>query len=131
MLTDILLLLFLIILNGIFAMSEIAIVGSKRARLMQMASTGSVGARHALTLSSEPTRFLSSVQVGITCIGILNGAIGEASIALLFRHLSASRLVTIAQIEGRVRGAGGEFVLACDMRFARESRRFSVSSSLR
>src|ERR1700756_1054792 len=43
---------------------------------------------------------------------------GEASIALLFRHLSASRLVSIAQIEGRVRGAGSEFVLACDMRFA-------------
>jgi enoyl-CoA hydratase/carnithine racemase len=43
---------------------------------------------------------------------------GEPSIALLFRHLSASRLVTIAQIEGRVRGAGSEFVLACDMRFA-------------
>jgi enoyl-CoA hydratase/carnithine racemase len=44
--------------------------------------------------------------------------VGEASIALLFRHLSASRLVTIAQIEGRVRAAGSEFVLACDMRFA-------------
>src|SRR5262249_7245663 len=43
---------------------------------------------------------------------------GEASIAALFRHLSASHLVTIAQIEGRVRGAGSEFVLACDMRFA-------------
>jgi enoyl-CoA hydratase/carnithine racemase len=43
---------------------------------------------------------------------------GEATIASLFRHLSASRLVTIAQIEGRVRGAGSEFVLACDMRFA-------------
>ena len=43
---------------------------------------------------------------------------GEPSLALLFRHLSASRLVTIAQIEGRVRGAGSEFVLACDMRFA-------------
>src|SRR5262249_54568166 len=51
---------------------------------------------------------------------------GEASIALLFRHLSASRLVTIAQIEGRVRAAGSEFVLACDMRFAaRESSTFS------
>jgi len=50
---------------------------------------------------------------------------GEASIALLFRHLSASRLVTIAQIEGRVRGVGSEFVLACDMRFAaRESAIF-------
>jgi enoyl-CoA hydratase/carnithine racemase len=51
---------------------------------------------------------------------------GEASIGLLFRHLSASRLVTIAQIQGRVRGAGSEFVLACDMRFAaRESAIFS------
>jgi enoyl-CoA hydratase/carnithine racemase len=50
---------------------------------------------------------------------------GEASLALLFRHLSASRLITIAQIEGRVRGAGSEFVLACDMRFAaRESAIF-------
>jgi len=51
---------------------------------------------------------------------------GEASIALMFRHLSASRLVTIAQIEGRVRAGGSEFVLACDMRFAsRESAIFS------
>ncbi len=50
---------------------------------------------------------------------------GEPSIALLFRHLSASRLITIAQIEGRVRAAGSEFVLACDMRFAaRESAIF-------
>ena len=50
---------------------------------------------------------------------------GEASIGLLFRYLSASRLVTVAQIEGRVRGAGSEFVLACDMRFAaRESAIF-------
>jgi enoyl-CoA hydratase/carnithine racemase len=55
---------------------------------------------------------------------------GEASIALLFRHLSASRLVTIAQIEGRVRGAGSEFVLACDMRFAaRESAVFGQPES--
>jgi enoyl-CoA hydratase/carnithine racemase len=51
--------------------------------------------------------------------------VGEPSIALLFHHMSASRLVTIAQIEGRVRGAGSEFVLACDMRFAaRESAIF-------
>jgi enoyl-CoA hydratase/carnithine racemase len=51
---------------------------------------------------------------------------GEASIAMLFHHLSASRLVTIAQIEGRVRAAGSEFVLACDMRFAaRESAIFA------
>ena len=85
MLTDISLLLILILLNGVFAMSEIAIVGSKRARLLQMAETGGAGARHALALSSEPTRFLSSVQVGITGIGIMNGAIGEAAIASRLR----------------------------------------------
>jgi enoyl-CoA hydratase/carnithine racemase len=55
---------------------------------------------------------------------------GEPSIAMLFRHLSVSRLVTIAQIEGRVRGAGSEFVLACDMRFAaRESAIFGQLES--
>lgn len=80
MTTDILLLLVLILLNGVFAMSEIAVVSSRRARLLQMAET-SAGARRALALAAEPTRFLSSVQVGITCIGILSGAIGEASIA--------------------------------------------------
>jgi enoyl-CoA hydratase/carnithine racemase len=57
---------------------------------------------------------------------------GEASIGLLFRHLSASRLVTITQIEGRVRGAGSEFVLACDMRFAaRESALFGQPDTSR
>jgi len=62
-------------------MSEIAIVGSKHARLLQLAESGSAGARRALILASQPTRFLSSVQVGITTIGILNGAIGEAAVA--------------------------------------------------
>src|SRR5690242_10293960 len=85
MLTDILLLLALILLNGVFALSEIAIVSSRRAKLMQLADGGSAGARHALTLASEPTRFLSSVQVGITSIGILNGAIGEGSVASRLR----------------------------------------------
>ena len=82
---DVLLLLLLIALNGIFAMSEIAVVSARRARLIQLAEEGSKGARHALTLASEPTRFLSSVQVGITSIGILNGAIGEGVIAARLR----------------------------------------------
>jgi putative hemolysin len=87
MTTDILILLFLILLNGVFAMSEIAVLSSSRARLLQMAETRG-GARRAMALASEPTRFLSSVQVGITCIGILSGAIGEASIAARLRgHL--------------------------------------------
>lgn len=85
MLTDILLVLVLILVNGLFAMSEIAIVSARRARLTQMVDDGSSGAQVALQLASEPTRFLSSVQVGITSIGILNGAIGEASVASRLR----------------------------------------------
>jgi putative hemolysin len=87
MLTSLLILLVLILLNGVFAMSEIAIVSSRRARLLQMAESGSAGARRAIALAAEPTRFLSSVQVGITSIGILNGAIGEDSIADPIRTL--------------------------------------------
>ena len=80
MLPDLFLLLGLILLNGVLAMSEIAIVSSRRARLLQMADAGGAGARRALALASEPTRFLSTVQVGITSIGILNGAIGQGAI---------------------------------------------------
>jgi enoyl-CoA hydratase/carnithine racemase len=77
--------------------------------------------------SADPDYFISHVDV--TRIGEYRDAAakltGEPSLALLFRHLSASRLVTIARIEGRVRGAGSEFVLACDMAFAaRESAIF-------
>ena len=78
--------------------------------------------------SGDPDYFISHVDV--TRIDEYRAEAakltGEASIALMFRHLSASRLVTIAQIEGRVRSGGSEFVLACDMRFAaRESAIFS------
>jgi len=70
--------------------------------------------------SADPDYFISHVDV--TRIGEYREAAqrltGEASLGLLFRYLSASRLVTIAQVEGRVRGAGSEFVLACDMAFA-------------
>ena len=77
--------------------------------------------------SADPDYFISHVDVTRIKEYRAEAAklTGEASIALLFRHLSASRLVTIAQIEGRVRGAGSEFVLACDLRFAaRESAIF-------
>ncbi len=77
--------------------------------------------------SGDPDYFVSHVD--LTQVGEYRAEAakltGEASLGLLFRHLSASRLVTIAQIEGRVRAAGSEFVLACDMRFAaRESAIF-------
>jgi enoyl-CoA hydratase/carnithine racemase len=78
--------------------------------------------------SADPDYFISHVDVTKIKEYRQEAArlTGEASIALLFRHLSTSRLVTIAQIEGRVRAAGSEFVLACDMRFAaRESAIFS------
>ena len=70
--------------------------------------------------SADPDYFISHVDLTRVSEYRAEAAVltGEASIAALFRHLSASRLVTIAQIEGRVRGAGSEFVLACDMRFA-------------
>ena len=78
--------------------------------------------------SADPDYFISHVDVTRIKEYRQEAAklTGEASIGLLFRHLSVSRLVTIAQIEGRVRGAGSEFVLACDMRFAaRESAIFA------
>jgi putative hemolysin len=81
MLIEIVLLLSLILLNGVFAMSEIAVVSSRRARLGQMAQEGRVGAAQALALAEDPGRFLPTIQVGITSIGILAGAVGEASIA--------------------------------------------------
>jgi enoyl-CoA hydratase/carnithine racemase len=74
--------------------------------------------------SADPDYFISHVDVTRIKEYREEAAklVGEASIGLLFRHLSASRLISIAQIEGRARGAGSEFVLACDMRFAaRES----------
>jgi enoyl-CoA hydratase/carnithine racemase len=78
--------------------------------------------------SADPDYFISHVDVTRVAEYRAEAAklTGEASIALMFRHLSASRLVTIAQVEGRVRGAGNEFVLSCDMRFAaRESAVFA------
>ncbi len=80
-LMDIALLLFLIFLNGVFAMSEIAVVSSRKVRLQRLADDGSPGAESALALHSEPSTFLSTIQVGITSVGILSGAIGEAALA--------------------------------------------------
>jgi len=78
---EILLLAALIVLNGVFAMSEIALVMARRARLAHMAEEGSTAAAAALKLHDEPTHFLSTVQVGITSIAVLNGIVGEAVLA--------------------------------------------------
>jgi putative hemolysin len=74
-----LLIAFLTLLNGVFAMSELALASSRKARLNAMAESGDKGAEAALTLLENPTQFLSSVQVGITSIGMVNGIIGEAA----------------------------------------------------
>jgi len=79
---DVILIVALIALNGLFAMSELAIVSSREARLKAMAKSGNKGARYALDLAAEPGRFLSSVQIGITLIGILAGAYSGASLGM-------------------------------------------------
>ncbi|MBL0727558.1 hemolysin family protein [Piscinibacter sp. HJYY11] len=76
---DIALLVFLILLNGLFAMSEMALTASRRARLQVMVETGDKGAQVAMDLHENPTKFLSTVQIGITSIGVLNGIVGEAA----------------------------------------------------
>ncbi|RZJ42126.1 MAG: HlyC/CorC family transporter, partial [Brevundimonas sp.] len=69
------------VLNGLFAMTELAVVSSRKSKLQSRAERGDRGARAALRLADEPTQFLSAVQVGITLIGILAGAYGQAAIA--------------------------------------------------
>jgi len=76
---DTLLIVFLTLLNGAFAMSELALASSRKARLAAMAEAGDKGSITALKLLENPTQFLSSVQVGITSIGMLNGIVGEAA----------------------------------------------------
>jgi putative hemolysin len=77
----ILFILILILANGVFAMSEIAIISARKARLEERASRGDARARAALELANAPAEFLSAVQIGITLIGILTGAFGGATIA--------------------------------------------------
>jgi putative hemolysin len=77
---DVAIIALLIALNGVFAMSELAIVSSRRPRLKAMAKSGRAGAQTALDLVADPSRFLSTVQIGITMIGILAGAYSGASL---------------------------------------------------
>jgi magnesium and cobalt exporter, CNNM family len=94
----------LILLNGFFAMAEMAVVSSRRLRLQQLAEAGSRGAAHALKLAENPSRFLSGVQVGITLIGILSGAIGGATLG--------ARLGGILDAIPMLQGRGHEIAVA-------------------
>jgi putative hemolysin len=78
---DIVFLAALIVLNGAFAMSEIALVTARISRLQRLAEEGDKSATIAIRLGENPTQFLSTVQIGITAIGILNGIVGEAALA--------------------------------------------------
>jgi putative hemolysin len=81
MLSEIVIVILLILVNGLFSMSEMAIVSARKNRLQQKAENGNIGAASALELAKNPNRFLSTVQVGITLIGISSGAFGGATIA--------------------------------------------------
>jgi len=81
MITEIAIILLLIIINGIFVLSEIALISSRKARLQQRANEGDEGARKALELASSPNRFLSTCQIGVTFISILAGAFGGSTVA--------------------------------------------------
>lgn len=78
---EVLIILLLILVNGVFAMAEIAVLAARRSRLEQRAAAGDRGARVALELLRTPSRFISTVQVGITLVGILAGAFGGATLA--------------------------------------------------
>ena len=101
--SEIFIILFLILLNGIFSMSEMAVVSARKSNLQAEADKGSKRAKTALKLASDPDRFLSAVQIGITLIGILTGIFSGNKIAAAFADLfvragmSAGLATTIAQ----------------------------------
>src|SRR5215207_9898242 len=93
---ELLIIVVLILFNGLLALSEMAIVSARKVRLQQRASAGDAGARAALAVANDPTRFLSTVQIGITLVGILAGAFGGATLA----EVLADRLATTGLSEG-------------------------------
>jgi len=78
---ELVIIVLLLILNGVFSMSETAVITSRKTRLQQLADKGDKSAQAALKLAEEPNRFLSTVQIGITLIGVLTGAFGGATLA--------------------------------------------------
>ena len=99
---DVTLLAFLILLNGLFAMSEMALTAARKVRLQVMVESDAPGAQAAMDLHDNPTKFLSTVQIGITSIGILNGIVGEAAFSQPLAHW----LVADFGVSQRVAGIG-------------------------
>ena len=97
---EIAILLLLFLVNGVFAMAELAVVSSRRERLQILADSGNAGARAAIELSREPSNLLSTVQVGITLIGILAGAFGGATLTAELAGLLAPLPVVGPYAEG-------------------------------
>lgn len=91
---DLLITVALIALNGVFSLSELAVISSRRGRLKALADAGSRGARTALALADDPGRFLSTVQIGITLVGILAGAFSGATLGGALTELLAARGMT-------------------------------------
>jgi putative hemolysin len=89
--------LLLVVLNGLFAMTELAVVSSRKSKLQSRAERGDRGARRALQLAENPTHFLSAVQVGITLIGILAGAYGQAAIGGELNRLIETYIPAVAE----------------------------------
>src|SRR5215208_7904406 len=81
----------LIVLNGLLALAELAVVASRRARLQAMADRGVTGSRRSLALASDPGKFLSTVQIGITLVGVLSGAFSGATIGQRLAEWLAER----------------------------------------
>ena len=106
---EIVFILLLLLANGVFAMSEIALVSARKSRLKQRADNGDAGARAALELTDSPNRFLSTVQIGITLVGIFAGVFGGATIA----EQLAERIAVVPALAPYAEGIGlGVVVIA-------------------
>src|SRR5262245_8237454 len=105
---ELIIVLALILLNGLLAMAELAIVSSRRVRLQALVDRDVVGSRRALALASDPGKFLSTVQFGITLVGVLSGAFSGATLGLRL----ADGLATLGLARGIADAAGVGLVVA-------------------
>lgn len=108
---DVALLVFLILLNGAFAMAEMGLTAARKARLQVLAETGDKGAVAAMDLHDDPTRWLSTVQIGITSIGLLNGIVGEAALAGPLAHWMTERFALSTEVASVLSTAGVVIVI--------------------